>query len=85
MSDKREYMKRLNGIEERLSRIENDLRLILQNQQIESAPWNIPKPSPTPWNEPKSVCSKCGMEFSSITGYACMNMSCPMGLGPKLY
>ena len=30
-----------------------------------------------------NICSKCGMDFSGITGYVCSALECPMGAGPN--
>lgn len=76
-----------NDINSRLERIERDLSWIIQyllkrDQPIQSPPY-IPNPWPntTPsvprWPD-RVTCSKCGMDWSGVTGYVCMDNKCPM-------
>lgn len=45
-------------------------------------PPHFPTPQPEPYSPAKATCSRCGMDFSGVTGYVCNNMDCPMGMGP---
>lgn len=47
-------------------------------------PPHFPTPQPEPYMPARSTCSKCGMDFSGVTGYVCNNMDCPMGMGPTI-
>ena len=82
-----------NDINSRLERIERDLSWIIQyllkrDQPIQPPPY-IPNPYPTiptiPTTPPtipnwpnKVYCPKCGMEWSGVMGYVCMDQSCPI-------
>jgi len=45
-------------------------------------PWSPPTVPNVPHLDPVNTCSKCGMQFGSVTGYSCPQPDCPKGLGP---
>jgi hypothetical protein len=72
MSDKDEYIRRLE-------KIERDIEWLIQYLSKE----NEPSP-PTPYIPPAapfqstSVCSKCGINWEGSMGYYCASLNCPM-------
>lgn len=84
MTDKEEYMEKLNQIIRQLESI--SLRLYA----LESTRgYGKPRPDPNYWQYPRfpgdsidpmigvTKCIKCGMEFRGATGYVCTTQGCP--------
>ena len=64
MSDKEEYIRRLD-------KIERDLEWIIQYLLKKDIP-----AEPSPYVP--SICHKCGMNWSGVMGYVCASQDCPM-------
>ena len=80
MTDKQEYIKRLDKIQNDLNLLREEVRLLILTR-------NSPKPvnpeylTPTtpPYDPyPSTICPKCGMEWKGVMGYVCMNQPCPI-------
>ena len=79
MTDKQEYIKRLDKIQNDLDLLREEVRLLTRHV------WNSPKPAnpltPTtpPYDPfPSTICPKCGMEWKGVMGYVCTNQPCPI-------
>jgi nitrogenase molybdenum-iron protein alpha/beta subunit len=68
MSDKEEYIRRLD-------KIERDLEWIIQYLSKKDVPVQ-PSPDPNYWAQ--TICKKCGMNWSGVMGYVCASQDCPM-------
>ena len=78
MSDKDEYIRRLDKIERDLEWI---IRYLLKKDvTIPPAPYIPPLSDPDPNYSAQPICSKCGMDFSGVMGYVCSNVDCPVQL-----
>ena len=92
MTDKQEYIKRLDKIQNDLDLLREEVRLLTQHV------WNSPKqeilrrgpanpdyltPTTPPYDLfPSTICPKCGMEWKGVMGYVCMNQPCPIQPSP---
>lgn len=82
MTDKEEYMEKLNQIIKQLDSI--SLRLYALEA---TRGYGKPEPDPNYWHLPRTPnldpmigatkCIKCGMEFRGATGYVCNTYGCP--------
>ena len=82
MTDKEEYMEKLNQIIKQLDSI--SLRLYALEA---TRGYSKPEPDPNYWQYPRTPnldpmfgvtkCIKCGMEFRGATGYVCNTYGCP--------
>lgn len=72
---------KLDEISKRLEKIERDVswivRYMLARDSRPSPPPYIPNPTVPNWPN-KVYCPKCGMEWSGVMGYVCMDQSCPI-------
>lgn len=71
MSDKEEYMARLDKIERDLSWIIQ--YLLKKDESIPIPPYNPYQP----YQYPSTICPKCNLNMKDRTGYVCPNMDCP--------
>jgi hypothetical protein len=74
--DINDFERRIIALEKRITDLEAS-----QKELDKKSPWmpdylNIQHLHPFP--KLKTVCSKCGIDFSIITGYSCGNPDCPM-------
>ncbi len=89
-NDTRELLKRVDNIEKRLERLENEDifdKLGIKEVTEPHNPWE-PKITPmtptSPWLHQSKSCSKCGLNLEGVIGYVCPNVDCPVGLGPTM-
>lgn len=79
MSDREEYMAKLDKIQRDLNWI---IRYLMKRDEpMQIPPYNPnqthPWPSGRPYQESSTTCSKCGMTFKGITSYSCQDPECP--------
>lgn len=82
MTDKEEYMEKLNEIIKQLDSISSRLYALEATRG-----YGKPQPDPNYWQYPRTLdidpmigvvkCIKCGMEFRGATGYVCTTQGCP--------
>lgn len=80
MTDKEEYIKRLDKIQNDLDLLREELRVFIRytlKKDVPSFP-NVPNYDPYP----STICPKCGMEWKGVMGYVCTNQPCPIQPSP---
>ena len=78
MSDKDEYIRRLDKIERDLEWI---IRYLLKKDvTIQPSPYKPPPADHDPTYWAQQTCSKCGMKWNGVMGYVCSNVDCPVQL-----
>lgn len=61
-------------LEERVKRLEDQIKLIIYDPSQQTFPTNFPLTNPRLSNK----CSLCGLDFSGAMGYVCPNSGCPV-------
>ena len=76
MSDKDEYIRRLDNIERNLEWIIK--YLLRKDVPIQPSPYKPPPADHDPTYWAKTTCRKCGMEWNGPMGYVCPSQDCPV-------
>jgi len=76
MSDKDEYIRRLDKIERDLEWIIK--YLLRKDVPIQPSPYKPPPADHDPTYWAQATCRKCGMNWSGTMGYVCPSQDCPM-------
>ena len=71
MSDKDEYIRRLDKIERDIEWI---IQYLLKTNEPSSPPPYVPPVTP----KASTICSKCGMKWEGVMSYYCSSINCPV-------